>query len=603
MKANSLAKISCFAIALLFTAAPGLSITTPLASAQDVPIPLSGYATFTQMEKRLEKLAESPYATVKSLGVTKGNRNLWLLTISKSEAQQRPAIVVVGNVVGAHVLGRELSLRMAEQMVASIDKNSAMADLLERFTVYVIPCPTPDETEKHYRFPVYEHSGNETKTDDDRDFSTGEDPPKDLNGDGWITSMRVQEPFGTHRKHPDDDRILVPVDPKKGEAGEFRILIEGVDADGDGQFAEDASDGVAFNRNFTFNYPYFAKGAGPHQVSEVETRAMADFLYDHPNVGAVLCFSPEENLFNTWKGSAQTDSARIKTKILTSDQVLQDQIAEAFRGVYPGKDAPESPAGEGSFSDWAYFHYGRWSFASRGWWVPKASEEKKAEEKKAESGTTEPGATESASAGSATADKPAVSKPMAKDDKRGASELNAMRWFEQQGIQAFSPWQTYEHPDLPGKKVEIGGWKPLYLLNPPEKMVAELVEPHLELVRTLATKWPVIELKEVKAKKLGGGLIEVTCEVVNVGQLPTMPEMGNISGHWYPIQVTLHGSEGAKWIEGSPRQSVGRLKELGGKQELRWLLLLPSESLESREWKIRATAPTLLPVEQSLEVK
>ncbi|MCU0721957.1 MAG: M14 family metallopeptidase [Pirellula sp.] len=498
-----------------------LSTGTPaafVAMAQDVPSPLSGYATFAEMEARLAKLAESPHVSLRSLGVTTGKRNLWLLTISKGESEGRPGIVILGNVVGSHVVGREISLQMAEQIVSSVESNPAISELLDRFTLYVIPNPTPDETEKHYRFPIYEHTGNETRTDDDRDFSIGEDPPKDLNGDGWITSMRVHERFATHRSHSSDGRVLVPIDPKKGESGEFRIFTEGMDADGDDKFGEDASDGVAFNKNFPFNYPYFGKGAGPHQVSEIESRSIADFLYDHPNIGAVVCFSPEDNLFNTWKGSSQTDSAKIKSKILTSDQIVQDQIAEQFRSLYPNKDAPESPTGEGSFSEWAYLHYGRWTFASRGWWVPKAAEDK-----------TEQPTSDGESKTSSHGNSHSGNQPIAKDDKRGDSDLNALKWFEQQGIPAFSTWQAYEHPGLPGKKVEIGGWKPLFLLNPPHKMVGDLIVPHVELVKSLAAKWPQVELRDLKAKQLGKGLIEVSCEVINVGQMPTMPEMAGWS--------------------------------------------------------------------------
>ena len=39
--------------------------------------------------------------------------------------------------------------------------------------------------------------------------------------------------------------------------------------------------------------------------------------------------------------------------------------AEQYRKLHGGKDAPGSPKGEGSFSEWAYFHYGRWSLAAR----------------------------------------------------------------------------------------------------------------------------------------------------------------------------------------------------------------------------------------------
>ena len=134
-------------------------------------------------------------------------------------------------------------------------------------------------------------------------------------------------------------------------------------------------------------------------------------------------------------------------------------------------------------------------------------------------------------------------------------------------------------------------------------MAVDLVDPHVELVKALATKWPKVELKDLKAKQLGKGLIEVSCSVINVGQMPTMPEMADVSGLWFPIQVQLHGVDGAKWIEGSPRQSVGRLKELGGAKEIRWLFLVPSETNLAGPLKITVSAPTILPIEQSLEVK
>ena len=87
--------------------------------------------------------------------------------------------------------------------------------------------------------------------------------------------MRVHDPTGKYMAHPQDPRILIEAEADKNEQGRFRILTEGIDNDKDGKFNEDGPGGVDFNRNFTFEYPYFQAGAGPSQVSETETRAVA----------------------------------------------------------------------------------------------------------------------------------------------------------------------------------------------------------------------------------------------------------------------------------------------------------------------------------------
>lgn len=562
-------------------------IQSPLLG-QDIPEPLRGYSRFEEIESRLKRL-ESPHATLRSLGITSGKRNIWLLTLASDPNQNRPAILIVGNVYAPHVIGREIATRIAEQLALKADSDEKIKSLLTSHTVYIIPSPTPDATEKNFRFPVRQVTGNSTTTDDDRDFEIGEDGPLDLNQDGWITMMRIKEQFGTHRAHPKDPRVLIPIDPKKNEIGEFRLLVESRDNDYDENFGEDASDGVDFNRNFTFEYSYFGKNTGPHQVSEVESRAVADFMYDHPNIAAVLCFTPEDNLFQTWKGSSQTDSARIKTKVLTSDQQHLDALAEIFRKLHGAKSTHQSPNGEGSFSEFAYFHFGRWTFASKAWFIPQAEKEKdKNKDKDKDSKAEAP-----------SSDSKLASKELDKDDKRGMDELAALAWFESQGISGFVPWQSVNHPDFPGKEVEVGGFKPLFLLNPPANQIDSLVQPHMSFLSELVDRWPKLEVREIKAIDQGNGLYDIRCKIVNTGLLPTMPEMGSINRQWYPAQVKLVGAENAKMIEGSPRVAVGRLAENGGAKEVRWVLLL--DKGRPAEFKIQIAAPTLHPVEKIVE--
>src|SRR5262249_26514033 len=151
------------------------------------------------------------------------------------------------------------------------------------------------------------------------------------------------------------------------EHGKYDLYVEGRHDDEPKHL--DRGDGVAFNRNFPFHYPYFKPGAGRNAVSEIETRAVADFAFDHRNIAIVFCFSPEDNLMHVWK--PDDNEGKIKSHIQRGDLPQYEFIAEKYRKLLGASDPPPSPAGEGSFSEWAYMQFGRWSFAARGWWIPK----------------------------------------------------------------------------------------------------------------------------------------------------------------------------------------------------------------------------------------
>jgi len=490
--------------------------------------PLDGYTDFDALTKQLKELAAP--AKLSSLGKTLGGRDIHLVTIGTGKPDDKPAILVVGTVHAPHLLGSELALRVAQRLTKQD------AAFFDRLTVYVIPRPSPDATERFFRKPFAERPGNDRKTNDDRDLETGEDGPEDLNGDGWITMMRVEDETGPMAPHPDDPRVLVPAELKKNERGNYALHVEGRDDDGDGKFNEDGADGVSFNRNFTFNYPVFKAGAGPHAVSEVETRAIADFVFDHPNIAAILTFTPEDNLATPWKADPAVEGNRIKTRLLGADAPFTDYVAESYRKILGATDPPAPPAGEGSFSDWAYFHAGRWSFAARGWWIPKT---------------------------------PADPAPK---DPRAAEQLNALRWFKKEGIDGFVDWTKIDHAGFPGKTVEIGGFRPYLLLNPPAKELDALGDKHADFVKKLAELLPKLKIGDVKVEALGEAVFRVTVPVVNTGTLPTMSEMGRIGNKAYPLQLKIDLPEKASIVTGAGRVKLGVLAGSGGKTEHAWLV-------------------------------
>jgi hypothetical protein len=420
--------------------------------------------------------------------------------------------------------------------------------------------------------------------------------------------MRVDDPAGKHMPHPEDGRVLIEADPKKNEVGRYSLYVEGKDDDHDEQFNEDGSGGVSFNRNWTFKYPFFKTAAGPHQVSEPETRAVADFAFDHPNIAAVVCFSPEDNLMHPWKPA--DGQGRIKTAIQKGDAAHLDYLAEQYKKIHGGKDAPPSPAGEGSFSGWAYFHYGRWSLAARGWWIPKVEPAKKEEaevkkndaEKQDGSGVA---GTATQDANSEAAEKKKPTGEQSKDKKapetRGADDVNALKWFDREKIDGFVPWVAIEHPDFPGKKVEVGGFKPFVLTNPPAKELDALADKHQQFLIEFTKQLPQLRLAEAKVEALGGGVYRIACHVLNSGYLPTMSEMGSLNGAAYPLQIELVVPEKTQFLKGTRRAELDRSAGRGGKAEVNWLVRTPDG--KPAEGKIMVYAPAVGRAEATIQLK
>jgi hypothetical protein len=577
---------------------------------------LAGYSDYRSLTAEMQELAKTPCAKVSSLGRTLGKREIWLVTLSldapndASKSDDKPAILLLGNVHAPQLAGSELALRIAQRLAKTTQTGAAdetqskstvagdapvdrARQLLQRYTVYIIPRPNPDASEAFFQPPYYERAVNLRSTDDDRDGALDEDPLEDLNGDGLITMLRIEDPSGPYLPHPADGRVLIKADPKKNEQGRYRLITEGIDNDHDELFNEDPPGGVSFNRNFSFQYPFFQPGAGPHQVSEIETRAVADFALTHPNIGLVLSFAPEDNLLEPWK--SEKDSERVKTSVMSADAEHLNYLAEQYRAILGGSGAPESPKGEGSFVHWAYFHYGRWSLGARGWWIPKTpsgaepvkSERDKKDNDKAEKAAVpaeEKSSTEGKTSGSdgaksASTKDEAAKKPAAKnsDDKRGADELNALRWFEKQGVAGFVDWQPIEHPDFAGRKVEVGGFKPFMQLNPPSTELPALADKHYDFLVRLADWLPRLKIERVKVESLGVGVFRLTVKVLNAGFLPTQPAIGRTTEHTNPLQIKLDLPAGVSLVTGHPRQRLDTLSGNGGSTEPTWLLRAPAD--------------------------
>jgi len=552
--------ISCSTLALLLL----LAITT-LAG----PPAVEGYSDPGAFRGKLQSLAKSKLVSYSALARTLGGNDVALLTVGTGKVDTKPAVLLVAGVNPTRPVDSEVLLRVARQLVKAAETDAEVRGLLDRVTFYVIAQAAPDAAEAFFSKPLEQREVNLRPIDDDIDGQTDEDGPDDLNGDGLITVMRVEDAAGKYVIHPGDDRLMIEADPKKGEHGRYTLYVEGRDNDGDGRLNEDPPGGVAFDRNFTFNYPYFKPGAGPHQVSEIETRAIADFAFEHRNIVLVWTLSDRDNLLDKWKPDTTAEEKRIKTTLLAADAPYLDKIAKAYEEIRGKAKPPKSPESGGSFVAWVYFHYGRWSVATRPWWIPK--DEKESVEPK--DGNPD--------------DEDKDKKEESKKDERGAEDLQALAWFEKQGTEGFVDWQALEHPDLEGKKVEIGGFKPFLKDNPPASMLDDLAGRQYEFLLKLAGMLPRLKISELATEALGADVWRVTAAVVNEGVLPTVSELGRLTREPQLLQIELKLPAGVFLVTGHARRSIASLAGEGGRAEQKWLVrVAPGETptLNVRVW-------------------
>jgi hypothetical protein len=503
-------------------------------------IKAQNYSNNAQQSSRINALAtaHSQYVKVKSIAKTAGGNDVWQITIGTGNTETKPAIAVIGGVEGNHLLGTELAIGFAENLLQGINSDS-IKTLLNKSTFYVFPNMSPDATEQYFANLKYERQGNASATDDDRDGQVNEDMNDDLDGNGKITWMRVESPIGDYRVHPDDPRILIKADFSKGEKGTYLLFSEGIDNDKDGQFNEDGEGGVWFNKNLTYRHPSFTVGAGEFPVSENENRALLDNLFDMFNVHTVVSFGSNNNLSLPVVYNAATANQRIPAGWLEQDAKQNAMVSELYNKITTLKDGARSTPAGGDLFSWAYFHYGRYSFSTPGWWVPK-------------------------------------SKPdTAKKEKAFTVEdagAHYLRWSAQQGNTiGFTEWKQVQHPDFPGQKVEVGGLDPFVLINPPYKLVPELVKKHTEFLVKLAAYQPETDILNIKTEKVGSGLTRITLEVLNKGAFASHTKLGDRSYWVKRIRVAVSTTGNQSVISGKKNQLLNSMEGYSS-QQLTWLI-------------------------------
>ncbi len=499
--------------------------------------------TYAEMVEYLNQVVRNypEIAKLHNIGQSYEGRDLLVLEVTNQntgDGLSKPGFWIDGNLHASEVMGAEVTLKNIDYLVKEYGNDPFVTNLVDTRTIYLMPKLNPDGSDYYLMNPDGMRSSVRPH-DSDRDGALDDDPPEDLDGDRNIAQMRVRDVTGPFKTSPDDPRLMVRVEA--GEPGEWRVYSEGIDSDGDGNFNEDGVGGLDINRNWPgqWQQEHVQYGSGPYPLSEPETRAVAEFLFSHPNVTGVVNHHMAGNFVYRPPTAKHFDP-------VTGEEVPPSQQDEAIYRFFGNKytelineqrvtpvfgrgGPPRYGAIWGVMIGWAYDHYGVFS------WVPEM--------------------------GSFV--------PFADYDEDGdATELERLRWNdEEMNGTVFVDWTSYDHPQL--GQVEIGGFlRKTYdssrrqynnVMCTPGPVFEEFLQEHTDWNLWMASMSPYVQVTDVTAEEQESGYMKISAEVQNQGYLPTNvteQAIRNQTAKTVKVSISLQGAE---LVFGDETQDVGHL--------------------------------------------
>jgi murein tripeptide amidase MpaA len=506
------------------------------------PVRFDTYYRYDALTRLLHAYAEEyPHLVrIQSIGKSYEGRDIWLLTITNFATgadNEKPALWVDGNIHASEVSPSTACLYLIHRLVHEYGTHPSITRCLDTRVFYICPRVNPDGAEWALADkPKIIRSST-------RPYPYEEDPigglvTEDIDGDGRMLMMRIPDPNGPWKKHPQEPRLMVRREPDEVGGDYYRLLPEGrFDEPFDPAILtlQPKKEGLDLNRNFPayWRQEHEQPGAGPYPTSEPEVRAIVDFIVKHPNITGGITF-------HTWGGvllrpySHQSDEAFPAEDLWTYQKIgAKGTEITGYPNISVFHDFKYHPKEyiSGVFDDWLYDHLGIFA-----WTVEIWSPQRQA----------------------------GISDYKFIDWYREhpvEDDLKLLRWSDEVlGGKGYVDWYTFDHPQL--GKVELGGWDVMYAWrNPPP--------PFLEKEVALFPDWlvwhllisPKLELYEAKATPLGEGLYQVRLVVQNSGWLPTYItkkalEKKVVRG----VVAEIELPEGATLRTGKPREELGQLE-------------------------------------------
>ncbi len=479
------------------------------------------YHTYDEIVFFLKKWAEE-YPDIIDLyvgGKSFEGRDIYQVTLTNKKTGKdtdKPAMAIDANRHSGEVTAAESAFWMLNYMLKNYGSNKEITDLIDTKAFYFRIKNNPDgsglylKTEQSNRSSVRPH-------DSDRDGLIDEDPPEDLDGDGFIRRMRkkVEPDSGNYILDPRDQTERLMKRVKDGE-GDWKVYSEGIDNDGDGKYNEDGIGGLDLHRNYPENWrpepgqdetkrSWTQFGAGKFPLSEPETRSFVLFLLKHPNCSIVNSMDTSVPMHLRGPSTSRSEERMYKkdleilryfdsegqkiTNYLWAGDTYYDYRMRRETNPVTGDPTKPSPL-FGHGPDFGYWYYGSIWYGDELWCTGAAKDY---------------------------------------DNDGIYDEYDALCWNDEvcEGKE-FKNWTAFEHRQL--GKVEIGGFNPKFFRqNPPPQFLEEWIKKQAMFNIFLAKHLPQIELNSIKVNpSKQENVYEIEVSFTNTGYLPTALEQAKL---------------------------------------------------------------------------
>ena len=472
---------------------------------------------------------------LESIGPSYEGRDIWLMTVTNFDTgpdDEKPAYWADGNIHATETSASTASLYLINKLLTGYGNDDKVTYALDTRAFYVVPRLNPDGAEWALAdIPKYIRSS--TRSYPRMDTLDGLHQ-EDVDKDGRILQMRLKDPNGNWKIHPEDPRLMIPREPDEAPGGDFyRLLPEGVIQNYDGvtiDFAPPAQ-GLDLNRQFPVFWSPEQRGAGDYAGSEPEPAAAMKFVAEHKNITGSVSFHTFSGVYlrPPTKGADDT----LPTQDLYTFKKLGKK-AEEMTG-YPGvsvfhefKYDPKEYI-KGTFDDWMYEYIGVYGWTCEIWSIIR------------QSGITDYKYMDW------------FREHPVEDD------LAIMKWNDENlGGKGYIDWYEFDHPQL--GKVEIGGWHFFDTWrNPPYKMLEKEVAPLADFALYSCLVSPLLEWYDVSTTSQGN-IHHIRSVVHNTGWLPTnITEQAKKMKVVRQLEVDIKLPDGAKLISGKEKTMCGQL--------------------------------------------
>jgi murein tripeptide amidase MpaA len=464
-------------------------------------IPFDRFVKFPELSEILQGLAAAhpQLLDLSVIGTSFEGRQIWLCTITNTATgphDEKPAIWIDANIHATELTGSTAALYLVNKLLTQYGTDDTVTRALDTRTFYVVPRMGPDGAELAMaERPRYVRSSARPypRTDQQDGLIA-----QDMDGDGRILMMRVEDPNGTWKVSTVDRRLLVARGAtEQGDGPYYRLLTEGEIQNFDGVTIKGAPPlhGLDMNRNYPVEWRPEGDqfGAGPYPTSEPEIRAVVQAIVDRRNICAFIQYHTYSGVHLRPYGTHADDT--LPTFDLRVFKLIGAKATEltGYPSVSVYHDFKYDPKDviTGVADDWAYDHLGVHAWTTEFWSPQRAAG---IEDMKFIDWWIE--------------------HPF--DD-----DLKLLAWSDEQlGGEGFVDWYEYTHPQL--GRVELGGWNTAYCFrNPPPALLEAEVAPHADWAIWHVLIAPELTLRSASATPIGDDTWRVQVVVQNSGFLPT----------------------------------------------------------------------------------